>query len=113
MSLEQLRGHFYWMTSIVLRTDLRPSEAVIELSSDSATATLRLTGIVHARADLGDPDGSFVDEILVQELPQYGPWPDQARHLLQHHLNRCPLQWLTIIGPSESIEILAEELSDA
>jgi hypothetical protein len=111
VSLEQLRGQFCWLTSIVLRGDLRPSEAVIELSSENASATLRLVGIVHARVDIVDPDGDFVDEVIVRELPQYGPWPDEARHLLQHHTNRCALQWLTIIGPSE-VEIVAEEFSE-
>ncbi|MFD3467978.1 hypothetical protein ACFWWM_16695 [Streptomyces sp. NPDC058682] len=112
MSLEQLRGHFYWLTSIVLRTDLQPSEAVIELSSESARATLRLVGIVHARTDLADPDGGFVAEVAVRELPQHGPWPAEARHLLHHHDNRCVLHWLTISGPSEEVEILAEEFSE-
>ncbi|MFD7913540.1 hypothetical protein ACFV30_22895 [Streptomyces sp. NPDC059752] len=112
MSLEELRGHFHWLTSIVLRTDLQPSEAVIELSSESASATLRLAGIVHARTDLGDPDGGFVAEVLVRELPQHGPWPPEARHLLHHHANRGVLHWLTLTGPSEEVEILAEEFSD-
>ncbi|MET8539996.1 hypothetical protein ABZW03_04970 [Kitasatospora sp. NPDC004799] len=112
MSLEELRGHFFWLTSVVIRTDLRPGEAVIELSSECAGATLRLVGIVHARADLGDPDGGFVAEVLVRELPQYGPWPPEARHLLSHHDNRRSLQWLTIIGPNEEVEILAAELID-
>jgi hypothetical protein len=111
VSLEQLRGHFYWLTSIVIRTDLEPSEAVIELSSERASARLRLVGIVHARADLYGPDVDFVDEVVVRELPRLGPWPVEARHLLQHHNNRRALQWLTIIGPSE-VEILAEEFSD-
>ncbi|MFG2697673.1 hypothetical protein [Kitasatospora sp. NPDC048407] len=112
MSLEELRGHVHWLTSVAIRTDLRPSEAVIELRSESARATLRLMGIVHARADLGDPDGGLVDEVLVRELPQYGPWPPEARHLLHHHNNRCALQWLTITGPSEEVEILAEEFGE-
>ncbi|MEU4095586.1 hypothetical protein [Streptomyces sp. NPDC026673] len=112
MSLEQLRGHFYWLTSLVLRTDLQPSEARIELSSESAGATLRLVGIVHAKACLADPDGGFVAEVVVRKLPQYGPWPAEARHLLHHHSNRSVLQWLTITGPSEEVEILAEEFSD-
>ncbi|MFD7257980.1 hypothetical protein [Streptomyces sp. NPDC059874] len=112
MSLEQLRGHVYWLTSVVLRTDLQPSEAVIELSSEGASATLRLVGIVHARADLADPDGGFVAEVVVRELPQHGPWPAEARHLLHHHENRRVLQWLTVTGPSENVEILAEEFSD-
>ncbi|GAA3003442.1 hypothetical protein GCM10010519_39390 [Streptomyces lactacystinicus] len=112
MSLEELRGQFCWLTSLVLRTDLQPSEAVLVLSSESASATLRLVGIVHARADLGDPDGGFVDEVLVRELPQHGPWPPEARHLLHHHANRRVLHWLTITGPGKEVEILAEELSD-
>ncbi|WP_324789880.1 hypothetical protein [Streptomyces sp. H51] len=111
MSLEQLRGQFYWLTSVVLRTDLHPSEAVIELNSESAGATLRLEGIVHARACLAGPDCDFVDEITVRELPQHGPWPAEAHHLVHHHDNRRALQWLTIIGPSE-VEILAERFSE-
>jgi hypothetical protein len=110
VSLEQLRGQFYWLTSVILRTDLQPSEAVIELNSEGASATLRLEGIVHARACLsGDRD--FVGEVVVRELPQHGPWPAEAHHLLHHHDNRCALQWLTIMGPSE-VEILAERFSE-
>ncbi|MFJ9712006.1 hypothetical protein [Streptomyces sp. NPDC101234] len=107
MSLEHLRGH--WLTSIVLRTDLEPSEAVVVLSSEGASVTLRLAGIVHARADIGTPDGDFVDQAVVRELPQDGPWPVDAYHLLHHHNNRSVLQWLTVTGPSE-VEIVAEEL---
>ncbi|MEV7597248.1 hypothetical protein AB0O91_07615 [Kitasatospora sp. NPDC089797] len=98
------------MTSIVLRTDLEPSEAVVILGSDSDSVTLRLTGIAHARADLSDPAGDVVDEIAVRELPLNGPWPVEARHLLHHHNNCSVLQWLTITGPSE-VEIVAEALS--
>ncbi|WP_034087301.1 hypothetical protein [Streptacidiphilus albus] len=111
MTLEALRDHFHWLESVVIRTDLQPSEAVIQLRSKSAGATLRLVGVLHARADFSGPDCDFVDEVVVRELPQHGPWPAEARHLLQHHNNRCVLQWLTIIGPSE-VEILAEEFSD-
>ncbi|GAA3018059.1 hypothetical protein GCM10020229_31670 [Kitasatospora albolonga] len=110
MTLEALRGHFYWLTSVVIRTDLQPSEAIIELSSESARATLHLVGVLHARADFSGPDCDFVDEVVVRELPRQGPWPAEARHLLQHHNNRCALQWLTITGPSE-VEILAEEFT--
>ncbi|MFE7528950.1 hypothetical protein ACFU7Y_25020 [Kitasatospora sp. NPDC057542] len=111
MSLEHLRDH--WLTSIVLRTDLESSEAVVvlsSLSSEGASVTLRLAGIVHVRADIGDPDGDFVDEVIVRELPQFGPWPVEAHHLLHHHNNRSVLYWLTITGPS-GVEFVAEKLS--
>ncbi|MFJ6770699.1 hypothetical protein ACIQOV_06975 [Kitasatospora sp. NPDC091257] len=68
MSLEELRGQFCWLTSLVLRTDLQPGEAVLV--------------------------------------------PPEARHLLHHHANRCVLHRLTITGPGEEVEILAEEISD-
>lgn len=108
MSFEHLRGH--WLTSIVLRTDLQPSEAVVVLSSEGASVTLRLAGIVHARTDFGSLDGDFVDHVVVRELPQDGPWPAKAHHLLHHHNNRSVLQWLTITGPGE-VEIVAEKFS--
>ncbi|MFE1316804.1 hypothetical protein [Kitasatospora phosalacinea] len=55
--------------------------------------------------------GDFVDEVLVRELPQYGPWPEEARHLLAHHDNHCALWWLTVTGPS-TVEILAERIGE-
>ncbi len=103
-----MRGH--WLTSIVLRTDLEPSEAVVVLRSESAGVTLRLAGIVHTRTDIGSPDGDFVDQVVVRELPVDGPWPVEAHHLLHHHNNRSVLHWLTITGPSE-VEIVAEKFS--
>ncbi|WP_380286455.1 hypothetical protein [Kitasatospora purpeofusca] len=108
MSLEHLRGH--WLTAIVLRTDLQPNEAVVVLSSEDASVTLRLARIVHARTDFGSPDSDFVDQVAVRELPQDGPWPVEAHHLLRHHNNRSVLKWLTITGPSE-VEIVAEDFS--
>ncbi|MFI5532918.1 hypothetical protein ACIA8O_30720 [Kitasatospora sp. NPDC051853] len=109
MNLEHVRGH--WLTSVVLRTDVEPSEAVVVLSSGEGTdVTLRLAGIVHARADISSPDADFVDQVVVRELPRYGPWPVEAHHLLQHHNNCSVLHWLTITGPS-TVEIVAEEFS--
>jgi hypothetical protein len=80
------------------------------LSSAEGDVTIRLAGIVHATIDIGDPGGDFVDEVVVRQLPQDGPWPVEAHHLLRHHNSRSPLHWLTITGPSE-VEILAEALS--
>ncbi|MFF4340056.1 hypothetical protein ACFY00_08965 [Kitasatospora sp. NPDC001540] len=111
MSLEQLRGRFCWLTSVVVRTDLRPSTAVVELGSEGGGATLRFEGVLHATVCVADPDGDLVDEVLVRELPRDGPWPEEARHLLEHHDNRRALQWLTLTGPGE-VEILAERFSE-
>jgi mannose-6-phosphate isomerase-like protein (cupin superfamily) len=43
----------------------------------------------------------------VRELPQYGPWPAEAHHLLHHHDNQAALHWLAITGTGQ-VEILAE-----
>lgn len=107
VSLERLRG--YTLTSVVVRTDLQPSQARVVLSSEGGSVTLSLARIAHARVDIGDPEGDFVDEVVVRELPQDGPWPAEARHLLHHHDNNAVLHWLTVTGPSE-VEILAEVL---
>ncbi|MEV0647482.1 hypothetical protein AB0I28_19660 [Phytomonospora sp. NPDC050363] len=96
--------------SVVLRTDVEPSEPVVLLRSQNVDVTLRLAGIVHARADITGRDGDIVDEITARELPLHGPWPVEARHLLQHHNNRSVLQWLTITGPSK-VEIAAVALT--
>ena len=63
--------------------------------------------IWHARVDVGIVEGDFVGEVVVRELPQYGPWPAEAHHLLHHHDNRAVLYWLTITGTGP-VEILAE-----
>ncbi|MFD7642097.1 hypothetical protein ACFV4P_15715 [Kitasatospora sp. NPDC059795] len=110
MILERFCGEFRWLSSVVLRTDLVPGEAVIRIESASAAVTLRLVGIVHIRAELFDPEFALVDEVVVRELPRWGPWPAEARHLLDHHNNRCALHWLTVVGPNE-VEVLAEDLS--
>lgn len=105
MNLERLRD--YTLASVVVRTDLRPSEAHLVLNSAGGSVTLRLARIWHARVDVGCPEGDFVGEVIVRELPQYGPWPAEAHHLLHHHDNRAVLHWLTVTGTG-SVEILAE-----
>lgn len=95
------------MTSVVIRTDVEPSEALVVLTSGLASTEIRLSRIVHARVDVSDPEGDLVDEVVVRELPKDGPWPAEAQHLLQHHNNRSTLYWLTLVGPSE-VEVVAE-----
>lgn len=105
VSLDRFRGA--GLTSVVLRTDLQPSKASVKLTSASGSTTLRLSGVVHARIDISDPEGDFVDEVVVIELPQYGPWPAEAAHLHHHHNNRVRQYWLRVAGPSD-IEFVAE-----
>ena len=107
VSFDRLRGST--LTSVVLRTDLQPSEARVLLTSEFGSTTLRLSGIVHARVDISDPEGDFVGEVVVRELPQDGPWPAEAGYLLHHHNNCTRLYWLRVLGPSE-VEFVAEAL---
>jgi hypothetical protein len=95
------------LTSVVLRTDLHPSEAQVVLTTEAESTTLRLSGVVYARVDLLDPDGDLVDEVVVRVLPKDGSWPAEAAHLLHHHTNRAEQFWLRVVGPSE-VEIVAE-----
>lgn len=107
MNLERLWG--YTLTSVVVRTDLQPSEGRVVLNSEGGSVTLRFARIWHARVDVGIVEGDFVGEVVVRELPQYGPWPTEAHHLLHHHDNRAVLYWLTINGTG-SVEVLAEAI---
>ena len=105
VNLEHLRD--YTLASVVVRTDLRASEAHLVLNSERRSVTLRLARVWHARVDVGEPGWDLVGEVVVRELPQYGPWPTEAHHLLHHHNNGAALFWLTVSGSGE-VEILAE-----
>jgi hypothetical protein len=68
---------------------------------------LVLSGVTRLHID-GDLD-SWVDELVVSRLPQFGPWPEEARPILMHHVNQSEVVWLRFIGPRE-IEVVAREL---
>ena len=69
--VERLRD--YTLTSVVVRTDLQPSQAHLVLSLECGSVSLRFAQVWHARVDVGDPGFDFVGEVVVRDLPQYGP----------------------------------------
>jgi hypothetical protein len=69
---------------------------------------LALSGVGWLCID-GDSLGSWVDELVVRRLPQFGAWPPEAQHLLWLHNNHEEWIWLRSSGP-EFVEIVAREL---
>ena len=65
--------------------------------------------VSHLALDQSDYFPAIIFEITAFSLPQYGPWPAEARHLLHHHDNNAEQAWVILEGTIR-IEVLAEEL---
>lgn len=79
MDLSAYRGYF--LDSVVVQADSAASTARISLTSGADdTAVIELFGVVHVKMD--SPDGDFIDEAVVGDLPRTGAWPADAHHLL-------------------------------
>lgn len=86
MDLSEYNGYF--LDSVRMETEPGGGTASVRLVRGEVDGVvLELSHVVHACMDgTGDRD-EFVDEITVWDLPQTGPWPAPARHLLHHHNN--------------------------
>lgn len=80
------------------------------------TIVFAATGVEHSTFTFSDVTHLRVEETgLILEaslrlLPQNGPWPEEARHLLHLHNNAAELVWLKLGGPAE-LEIVAHSLA--
>lgn len=72
-------------------------------------ADLVFSRVSQVAIDQSDDVPALIVEITARTLPQYGPWPPEAQHLLHHHDNVAELTWVILEG-SIRIEVLAEEL---
>lgn len=108
MDLSTYRGYF--LESVTAAT-APPSTAAIAMTRGAGEhAMLTLTHVLHLAMDSPGDWNDLIDEVSARPLPRTGPWPPEARHLLQHHNNDSDLLWIRLTGPTQ-IEILARTLT--
>jgi len=108
VDLSTYRGYF--LESVTAAAAPRSTAAIAMTRRAGEHAVLTLTHVVHLSMDSPGGWNDFIDEISVRRLSRTGPWPPEARHLLQHHNNDSDLLWVTLTGPTQ-IEIVARTLA--
>lgn len=109
VDVERFRGYFLNDVAVIAGLEGSSAQVTLEASGGRGSVVLAVAGLCYLQLD-GAARGDMVDELLALELPQYGPWPDQTRHLLHHHNNRRPLIWLRLDGPGP-IGMLGSDLT--
>lgn len=109
VDVERFGGYFLKEVAVIAGLGGSSAQVTLEASGGRGSVVLAVEGLRYLQLD-GAAWGDMVDELLALELPQYGSWPEQARHLLHHHNNREPLIWLRLDGPSP-IEMLGSNLT--
>jgi hypothetical protein len=100
----------YFLASIVVEADSATSSVRILLSDGEAgTAVIELCDVVYVTMNGEVSDSSFIDDLVVCELPRRGPWPADTHHLLHLHNNDREQIWLKVVGP-QGLEVVAAEL---
>jgi hypothetical protein len=108
VDLSSYRGYF--LESVTVAAAPSSTAAIAMTRGAGEHAVLTLTHVLHLAMDSPGDWDDFIDEISVRRLPRTGPWPPEARHLLQHHNNDSDLLWIRLTGPTQ-IEIVARTLT--
>lgn len=111
-NVARYRGYFLSDVAVVTAARVASSVRItLAAGGDGGNEVeLMLEDIRHFRMDTAGPWDDFVDELTAVNLPPGRPWPEAARHLVDHHDGRDALVWLRLDGPSP-IEILGRTLT--